>query len=34
MDFRRCVLAGVGFLLLGLLIFSTQDVSVKWISGD
>ena len=25
---------GVGFLLLGMLIFSLQDVAVKWIGGD
>lgn len=25
---------GVGFLLLGMFIFSLQDVAVKWIGGD
>jgi len=27
-------LRGVGFLLVGLLIFSLQDIAVKWIGGD
>ena len=27
-------LRGVGFLILGMLIFSLQDVAVKWIGGD
>ena len=25
---------GAGFLVLGMLIFSLQDVAVKWIGGD
>ena len=25
---------GVGFLVLGILIFSFQDIAVKWIGGD
>ena len=25
---------GVGFLVLGMLIFSLQDIAVKWIGGD
>src|SRR5215207_3958524 len=27
-------LLGVGFLLIGILIFSLQDIAVKWIGGD
>ena len=26
--------AGVAFLVLGMLIFSLQDIAVKWIGGD
>ena len=25
---------GIGFLILGILIFSLQDIAVKWIGGD
>ncbi|MCB0188581.1 MAG: hypothetical protein KDE31_30130, partial [Caldilineaceae bacterium] len=27
-------LRGVGFLVLGMLIFSLQDIAVKWMGGD